>query len=138
MWRWTKSPRKYSGSWTRFPWKKCGTAPVRRDTGTSIPATTRGSYSRKRWNPLSNNLANASNSGLTTQAKLQCMGILQGIHLFETESESEYKDWAVDAPGEYFVSVYQEWHKGTKSKTDISEVKQFVRELCPSRAKLCK
>ncbi len=75
---------------------------------------------------------------LTAQAKLHCMGILQGIHRFETESESEYKDWAVDAPGEFFVTVYQDWRKGTKSKKGISEVKRFVQELCPRKAKSCR
>ena len=75
---------------------------------------------------------------LTAQAKSHCMGILQGIHHFETESESEYKDWAVDAPGEYFVSVYQDWRKGAKNNKDVSEVKRFVQALCPTRAKWCK
>ena len=72
------------------------------------------------------------------QATLHCMGILQGIHYFETESKSEYKDWAVDAPGEFFVSVYREWAKGTKSKKEIAEVERFVQQLCPEKVRLCK
>jgi hypothetical protein len=75
---------------------------------------------------------------LTVQAKLCCMGILEGIHRFETESESEFKEWAVDAPGQYFVSVYREWRKGSKSNKHVSEVKRLVQKLSPERAKLCR
>jgi hypothetical protein len=88
--------------------------------------------------PFVEQLGKCQQLGLTDLAKLHCMGILQGIHRFEAESESEYKDWATDAPGEYFVSVFDDWRKGTKSKKDIAEVKRFVQELCPARAKLCK
>lgn len=84
--------------------------------------------------PFVAQLGKCQQLGRTAQAKLHCMGILKGIHRFETESESEYKDWAVDAPSECFVSVYEEWRKGTKSKKDVAEVKQFVRELCPTIA----
>jgi hypothetical protein len=76
--------------------------------------------------------------GLMPQAKLQCMGILQGIYRFEKESDSEFKAWAVDAPGEYFASTYREWRKGTTSKQEVSEVRQFVKGSCPGRAALCK
>ena len=88
--------------------------------------------------PFVEQLGKCQKLGLTAQAKLFCMGILQGIHLFETESKSEYKDWAVDAPGEFFVSVYQDWRKGAKNKKDVSEVKRFVQRLCPTRAKFCR
>jgi hypothetical protein len=75
---------------------------------------------------------------LTNEAKLYFMGILKGIHRFETESESEFKDWAVDAPGEFFVSVYDEWKKENKARKEILEMKRFVLSLCPEKGKLCK
>jgi hypothetical protein len=76
--------------------------------------------------------------GLASQAKQHCMGILKGIHRFEKESDSEFKGWAVDAPGEYFASTYRQWRQGTKSKKDVAEVRRFVKALCPARASLCK
>jgi hypothetical protein len=54
------------------------------------------------------------------QAKIQCMGILMGIYRFEKESDSQFKAWAVDAPGEYFASTYREWRKGTTSKQEVT------------------
>lgn len=76
--------------------------------------------------------------GLMPQAKRQCMGILKGIWRFEKESDSEFKGWAVDAPGEFFASTYREWRKGTTSKQEAAEVRRFVKGFCSERADLCK
>jgi len=76
--------------------------------------------------------------GLKLQAKRHCMGILKGICRFEKESESEFKGWAVDAPGEYFVSTYQEWRRGNADKQGAAEIKRFVKAFFPARANLCK
>ena len=52
------------------------------------------------------------------------MGILKGIYKFETESTSEYKDWAVDAPSGIFEQVLDEWKEGQNSPEDIAEVEE--------------
>jgi len=75
---------------------------------------------------------------LTEQANLHCMGILKGIHRFETESTTEFKNSCVDAPGQFFVSVYDEWKKGARRKRDVSEMKKFIESLCPEKARHCK
>jgi len=63
------------------------------------------------------------------------MGILKGICRFEKESKSEFKSWAVDAPGEYFVSTYQEWRKRNADQQDIAEMKRIVKAFCPTKVK---
>ena len=65
------------------------------------------------------------------EAKKYCIGILKGICEFENESTSEYKDWAVDAPAEYFERVLDEWKEGQKGVTDeeLRAVKKTVRML---------
>lgn len=88
--------------------------------------------------PFLDALRNCQQLGLTEQAKRQCMGILKGIHRFEKECRSEFKDWAVDLPGEYFAFTYQEWRKGSKSRKDIEEVRQFVRAISPGSEHICK
>lgn len=88
--------------------------------------------------PFTRQLVKCQELSLTEQAKLHCMGILKGIHRFETESTTEFKDWCVDAPGEFFVSVYDEWKKGARRKRDVSEVKKFIESLCAKKARLCK
>lgn len=68
-------------------------------------------------------------------AKYQCMGILQGIYRFEKESKSEFKDWAVDAPGEYFGTVLDEWRDNCESSEDFEGMKTFIQKNCPKWAK---
>lgn len=62
------------------------------------------------------------------EAKIYCMAILKGIYQYEKESTSEFKDWAVDAPGEYFGSVLDEWKKGQKDTKDITEMDDFINK----------
>ena len=67
---------------------------------------------------------------MPTEAKYKCMGILQGIYRFEKESNSEFKDWAVDAPGENFSAVLDEWRDGCESPEDLQEMEQFIQDNC--------
>jgi len=64
------------------------------------------------------------------QGKHYCMGVLKGIHLYDTKSSDEFKDWAVDAPGEYFATVLNDWKKNCKSKKDLEEMDAFVEDEC--------
>ncbi|MBU2574298.1 MAG: hypothetical protein KKH28_09510 [Elusimicrobia bacterium] len=66
---------------------------------------------------------------LVKQAKLQCMGILKGIWRFESESKSEFKDWATDAPAENSARVFDEWKKRSKNPKDIADIKSFMDSL---------
>jgi len=88
--------------------------------------------------PFLDALRRCQRLGLSAQATRHCMGILQGIYRFEKESQSEFKAWAVDAPGEYFASTYREWRNGTTSREEVTEVRRFVKRFCPKRADLCR
>ena len=65
---------------------------------------------------------------LYAEAKKHCLGILEGIYKFEKESPSEYKDWAVDAPREYFEQVMKEWKSGQNNPEDVAEVEDFIKK----------
>lgn len=56
------------------------------------------------------------------------MGILKGLYRFEKESNSEYKDWAVDAPEENFETIKEEW---MKKCTNRKEVEKYVKKNFP-------
>lgn len=58
------------------------------------------------------------------EAKLYCMGILKGIYQYEEDSGSEFKDWAVDVPGECFGYILNEWKKRNRNKNNIKEMKK--------------
>lgn len=67
-----------------------------------------------------------------------CTNRIRAKLAIQTESTSEFKSWSVDAPGEFFVSVYQRWKKQTNRKKDIAEMMKFIESLCPQNAKLCR
>lgn len=68
------------------------------------------------------------------EAKLYCMGILKGIYQFEEDSESEFKDWASDVPGESFGYILKEWAKNMNKK-DKKEMKDFIKKEFPAWSK---
>lgn len=79
--------------------------------------------------PFEKHLRKRHELSLVKQAKLQCMGILKGIWRFESESKSEFKDWAVDAPEGNRARVFDEWQKRSKNPKDIAEVKKFIDSI---------
>ena len=68
---------------------------------------------------------------MPSEAKYLCMGILQVIYRFSKESNSEFKDWAVDAPGEYFSITLEKWQNACKNSEDLKEMEAFIQENCP-------
>lgn len=64
------------------------------------------------------------------EAKLYCMGLLKGLYLYQKESESEFKDWATDIPGECFGEVLRKWVKG-QTDEDKKEMRDFIAQECP-------
>lgn len=74
------------------------------------------------------------NLKMLQEAKLYCMGILKGIYKYEEDSESEFKDWASDVPGETFGYILREWVKN-RNKKDKLEMKDFIKNEFPAWSK---
>jgi len=81
--------------------------------------------------PYLDELKKCQDLKMNKEAKKHCMGILKGIYQFEKESESEYKDWAVDAPREILERVLDKWKKRCTNLNDIKEMKKFVKKDFP-------
>jgi hypothetical protein len=79
--------------------------------------------------PFEARLRKCRDLSLVVQAKRQCMGILKGTHRFASESTTEFKGWAVDAPGQSMARVFADWKKGSTSRKDIAQVKRFMKSL---------
>jgi hypothetical protein len=62
------------------------------------------------------------------EARNYCMGILLGIHKFLSEATTEFADWSVDAPYDFFTRVLDEWNSKCKRNEDIETVNSFARE----------
>lgn len=60
------------------------------------------------------------------QAKSYCMGILKGIHKFEKEATTEYKDWAPDSPDVHFDAILDGWKKRQADARLIDEMSRFI------------
>lgn len=73
--------------------------------------------------------------GRVEDAEHYCMGLLLGLHLFETESKTEFREWAEDVPdglADQVLSTWSEWCPSTEAR---DEVTRFLREKCPRFAK---
>lgn len=47
----------------------------------------------------------------------------------EKESENEFKDWAVDAPGEISEKIFNKWKKHCTNLNYIKEMKDLQRKI---------
>lgn len=68
------------------------------------------------------------------EADLACQGILKGIYDFHKESSTEYKEWAVDAPSEYFGVVLDDWKKLFTGRPLFRRMTAFLQTHCPDWA----
>ena len=59
-------------------------------------------------------------------AKRYCAGIIKGLQKFKGESNSDFFDWAEDAPEEIIEKVFYEWKKGQPSEEEIVEITQII------------
>ena len=65
------------------------------------------------------------------EAALYCLGILKGIYAFDKDSKTQYKEWAVDAPSEYFAFILEDWRALYKGKIPMASMKDFLATNCP-------
>lgn len=84
----------------------------------------------KELEPFQNEVFRLMELDMVQEAKLYCMGVLKGIYKYEHESDSEFKNWAVDIPGECFHDLLEKWKKRSKMKSDIKEMNEFVMMEC--------
>ena len=68
---------------------------------------------------------------MSTQARSCCEGTLKGIYDFHRDSSTEYKEWAVDAPGESFGRFLDGWKSLFKGRPPLLEMEKFLHAHCP-------
>ncbi|HPB64254.1 MAG TPA: hypothetical protein PKY42_03470 [Mesotoga sp.] len=76
--------------------------------------------------PFTNELKKYLDLSLDNEAKNYCMGILKGLHRFDKESTSQFKDWVEDAPDEFFERILNDWKKACKKPEHIQEMEDFI------------
>ena len=71
---------------------------------------------------------------MTKEADRHCQGLLKGIYDFDEESATQYKEWAMDAPAEYFGLVLKDWKALHKERVPLSKMQDFIEKQCPAYA----
>jgi len=64
------------------------------------------------------------------------MGVILGIYRYERESESEFKSWCEDIPGECARDILDEWWKRGQQACILGQMNEFIRKRCPEWADL--
>ena len=77
--------------------------------------------------PFINEMKKNQERALPAVAKTHCIGIIKGLMRYDKDPNDDFKDWVIDAPGEYIDTVIYEWKKGNPSDEDIAEVMGFVK-----------
>lgn len=84
--------------------------------------------------PFRDEVAKYQRLSMLREADSACQGILKGIYDFDAESSSEFKEWAVDAPGEYFGTVLDDWKKLFGQPPPVDNMTEFLKTHCPEWA----
>ena len=84
--------------------------------------------------PFREEMAKYQQLSMPKQAEAVCLGLLKGVYDFQWYSKTEFKDWAVDAPGEYFWIYLEEWKKHFQQPSSTSRMNQFLTEHCVKSA----
>lgn len=72
---------------------------------------------------------------LTSMQRLHSLGMFQeemryrisGLHMFENEATTEFKDWSVDLPGDRASQILREWKKSCHSPDLLAEIERFEK-----------
>jgi len=81
--------------------------------------------------PFRDELEKYKKLSMPKEATLYCLGILKGIYAFDKDSKTQYKEWAVDAPGEYFAFILDDWRTLYKGIIPMVSMKVFLETNCP-------
>jgi len=84
--------------------------------------------------PFQDEVAKYKQLSMHKESELTCLGILKGIYDFHEISSTEYKQWAVDAPGEYFAMILGDWGKLFKGRPPFQRMREFLETHCPDWA----
>ena len=87
---------------------------------------------RKVLEPYREDLSRYQRLDMLEEATRICMGIISGLYLFEHESSSEFKDWAVDIPVSYAENTLKKWYTKDIPQELVDEMKDFIQSDLPN------
>jgi hypothetical protein len=81
--------------------------------------------------PIHEEMRRLRKLGRHAEAREFCVGLMRGLWKFENEGGTEFKDWAIDAPENYFKEVLEEWRKSATDKRAVREMDALVAREFP-------
>lgn len=84
--------------------------------------------------PFQDEMEKYKQLSMQEESALICQGLLKGIYHFDKESSTEYKEWAADAPGEYFAMMLDDWKTLFEGQPPFSDMQVFLQTHCPDWA----
>src|SRR3990167_454580 len=80
--------------------------------------------------PFLNQAKEYKSLSMKNEEKLYFMGILQGLYLFDKESDTQFREWAEDIAENVFDGLIADWKKVSAHKSGLNDIKKFVKENC--------
>ncbi len=81
--------------------------------------------------PYQKEIEHYNKIGMTAAATRLCLGVVWGLYLFETEVDTEFKDWATDVPLGWAANIVGHWRKGNQSARHQEAVRRFIAKHLP-------
>ena len=81
--------------------------------------------------PVRDEMERYRNLSMQREVTVVLMGMLKGLYDYEKESTSEFKDWATDAPLNYYQIVVELWRETCVDPDERREVEDFLRRETP-------
>ena len=78
--------------------------------------------------PFLEELGKYQKLSMGAEANRVCMGLLLGLYTFDSESTTEFKNWAGDAPGIFAETVVDAWKEGRPSREAVRAIRLFVED----------
>ena len=82
--------------------------------------------------PYREDLTRYQRLNMLEEATYICMGIISGLYLFEHESSSEFKDWAVDLSVIYAEDTLKKWYTRDVPQKFVDKMKSFIQSDLPN------
>jgi hypothetical protein len=107
-------------------WERSGETPV----GYTHPADESWEIVMERLEPYVHGLNRYIRLGKLEESLLYCVGLLEGLYLFGTESNTEFRRWAEDDPKQAFHWVLDKWKKDVTEGSLRTRMRDELSQRC--------
>jgi hypothetical protein len=86
--------------------------------------------------PHLKNMQRLHSFGMLQEEMHHCMGVISGLHMFENEASTDFKDWSIDIPGELASEILTEWKKSCHAPDLLMRWKNLKKLVISRKEKM--